>query len=67
MFMDSILGLLVERGLLVEHKPGYVEWELASHRGLYETIVQRDGNRAKLAMARHIEESTAQLLEALHQ
>ena len=65
MFMDSALGLLAERGLLLEQKPGYVEWELASHQEIYETIVQRDGNRAKLAMARHIGECTAQQFQAM--
>lgn len=67
MFMDSILRLLVERGFLLERKPGFVEWELESHRGVYEYIIERDGRRARIAMARHIRESSAVLLEMLAQ
>jgi len=65
MFIDSILNPLAERGLLLEEKPGYLEWELESHRGVYETIAQRDGDRARVVMAKHIEESVAGLLEIL--
>ena len=41
-FILSIAGLLAERGPLLEQQPGYAEWELAEHRGLYEAV--RDGN-----------------------
>lgn len=67
MFMDSILRLLAERGFLLERKPGFVEWELESHRGVYEYIIERDGRRARIVMARHIRESSAVLLEMLAQ
>ena len=64
-FIDSILGPLAERGLLLEEKPGYLEWELESHRGVYESIAQGDGDRARPVMAKHVEESTVALLEML--
>jgi len=65
MCVESIVIPLAERGLLLEEKPGYLEWELESHRGVYESIAQQDGDRARDAMARHIEESNAALDEML--
>lgn len=66
MFMDSILRLLVERGWLLENRSGFPEWELESHREIYQHIAQRNGQKARTAMARHVEESSTALLEMLH-
>jgi len=41
-FVASFAKLLAERGSRLEELPGYREWELAEHRGLYEAV--RDGN-----------------------
>jgi len=65
MFMDSILVPLAERGLLLEEKPGYLEWELESHRGVYEAIASRDPARAKVVMMQHLNDSQSALLEML--
>ena len=67
MFMDSILSLLVERGLLLEKRPGFREWELESHREIHEHIAQGNGQKAKIAMAKHVEESSTALLEMLQE
>jgi GntR family transcriptional repressor for pyruvate dehydrogenase complex len=67
MFMDSILNLLVERGLLLEQKPGFTEWELQSHREIFEYVAQRDGQKARIEVAEHVEESSAVLLEMLQE
>ena len=65
MFIDSILIPLAERGLLLEEKPGYLEWELSSHTEIYDCIAGRDGEKAKSAMAKHIEHSKTVLFEML--
>ncbi len=67
MVINSILTPLVERGLLLEKKAGFAEWELGSHQRVCERIAQGDGEGARLAMARHLEESKAALLEMLSQ
>jgi len=56
-FMDSILTQFIERGVLLENKPGFVQWELESHRAVFECIVARDLVKGREIMARHIEES----------
>jgi GntR family transcriptional repressor for pyruvate dehydrogenase complex len=65
MAVESIVIPLAERGLLLEEKPGYLEWELASHRRVYDSIAQRDEDGARQAMTQHIEESCAALFEML--
>jgi GntR family transcriptional repressor for pyruvate dehydrogenase complex len=65
MFVDSILIPLAERGLLLQGKPGYLEWELDSHRGVYEAIASREPELAQSVMARHLADSHAALLEML--
>ena len=41
-FVASFAKLLAERGPTLEEIPGYRDWELAEHRGLYEAV--RDGD-----------------------
>lgn len=65
MFVDSILIPLAERGLLLEGKPGYLDWELESHRGIYEAIASRAPERARSVMAQHLEDSHAALVDML--
>jgi GntR family transcriptional repressor for pyruvate dehydrogenase complex len=65
MFMDSILIPLAEHGLLLEEKDGYLEWELESHRCVFEAIASGDSARATAAMAQHLEDSHAALMEML--
>jgi DNA-binding FadR family transcriptional regulator len=67
MFMDSILGLLTEGGLLMERRPEYLEWELRSHRGICSLIAARNGIDARLAMMEHIRESAAALRKVIAQ
>ncbi len=65
MFMESILGLLTERGAKLEHIPGYTEWETASHQEIVDALRARDARRAHRLMARHLEQSAQQLLGSL--
>ena len=54
MFMDSILNLLVERGILLEKKYGFQAWELSSHQSIYDAIASRDPVHARQVMAEHV-------------
>ena len=63
MFMESILGLLTDRGDQLEHIAGYTDWEIASHQRIVDAIEARDPRRAHRLMARHLDESVRQLLE----
>ncbi len=64
MFMESILGLLTERGEKLEHLEGYTEWELASHQEIVDAVHSRDALRARHLMSRHVEQSVQRLLDA---
>jgi len=57
MFIESVLGLLTERGTLLEHHQGYNDWEINSHQELVDALTARDGHLAHRLMARHLEES----------
>ena len=57
MFIESVLGLLTERGTELEHHPGYNDWEINSHQELVDALSARDGHLAHRLMARHLEES----------
>jgi GntR family transcriptional regulator, transcriptional repressor for pyruvate dehydrogenase complex len=57
MFIESILGLLTERGAQLEHRPGFYDWEIGSHQGLVDALSARDGRLAHRLMACHLEES----------
>lgn len=65
MFVGSILVPLEERGMLLEKKPGYLDWELESHWRVYEAIVSRNPEHATVVMAQHLVEARAALLEML--
>ena len=53
-FVASITPALEERGPALERVPGYREWELAEHTGLYEAVRARDSNAAVVRMLRHL-------------
>lgn len=55
-FIESVMGLLNERGPTLEQQPGYREWELREHQGLLDAV--RDGDPA-LAAQRMQEHLTA--------
>ncbi len=65
MFMESILGLLTERGSKLEHISGFPEWELASHQKLVDALLSRDAHLAHRLMSRHLEESARRLLDSV--
>lgn len=67
MFMDSILVPLAERGLLLENQPGYLEWEVDSHRSLYQAISSRDPDRARAMMIKHLQEAQTRVARLLPQ
>jgi GntR family transcriptional repressor for pyruvate dehydrogenase complex len=54
-FVSSILELLVERGPRLETEPGYAEWELGEHRGLYEAVRAGDAPLAVERMRAHLD------------
>ncbi len=57
MFIESVLGLLTERGTQLELHRGYYDWEINSHQELVDALIARDGHLAHRLMARHLEES----------
>jgi GntR family transcriptional regulator, transcriptional repressor for pyruvate dehydrogenase complex len=63
MFMESVLGLLTERGAKLEHLMGYYDWEIHSHQELVDALRARDGHLAQRLMARHLEESARRLFD----
>lgn len=63
MLMQSILGLLEERGERLERVAGFTDWELASHREILDALRARDGRRARRLMSVHLKSSTAALLK----
>jgi len=64
MFMESILGLLTDRGTTLEHIAHFTEWEMDSHQHIIDALVSRDTHQARRIMSRHLEESTRRLLDA---
>jgi len=65
MFMESILGLLTERGSKLEHVSGFTDWELASHQEIVDAVRARDAHLAHRLMSHHLEESARRLLDSL--
>jgi GntR family transcriptional repressor for pyruvate dehydrogenase complex len=57
MFIESVLGLLTERGTQLELHRGYYDWEINSHQELVDALTARDWHLAHRLMARHLEES----------
>ena len=63
MVMESILGLLTERGAKLEHFHGYPDWEIESHQELVSALAARDGRLAHRLMVSHLEKSSRPLLD----
>ena len=53
-FVASFAKLLAERGPTLEELPGYRDWELAEHRGLYEAVRDGDPGLAAERMRAHL-------------
>jgi DNA-binding FadR family transcriptional regulator len=54
--IQSFVALMLERGPRVYSLPGFGEWDIQEHRGLYEAVRDRDPDRAARLMREHIEE-----------
>ena len=54
--IQSFVSLMVERGPRVYSLEGFGEWDLQEHRGLFDAVRDRDGERAARLMREHIEE-----------
>jgi len=61
MFVESILGLLTERGSRLEHIQGYYEWEIESHQSIIYALQTHNSRLAHRLMRQHLDESTARL------
>jgi GntR family transcriptional repressor for pyruvate dehydrogenase complex len=53
-FVASIAKLLAARGPALEKLPGYREWELREHTGLFEAVEAGDPDLAARRMAKHL-------------
>lgn len=52
--IQSFVGLMIERGPKIYSLPGFREWDLDEHRGLYEAVRDRDEDLAAERMRDHI-------------
>lgn len=52
--VQSFVGLMMERAPKLYALPGFPEWDLAEHRGLYDAVRARDAELAADRMRRHI-------------
>ena len=57
-FVASYRELLVTRGPSLEEVDGYRAWELAEHRGLYESVLAGDAFQATARMLDHLDRVT---------
>ena len=53
-FIESVMGLLMERGPELEQHRGYREWELREHIGLLEAVRDGDPDLAAKRMEEHL-------------
>lgn len=53
-FIRMILSMMEERGIALSAQDGYPQWELKAHRSVFEAVSSGDGERARRAMARHL-------------
>ena len=53
-FIESVMGLLMERGPELEQHRGYREWELREHTGLLEAVRDGDAELAARLMREHL-------------
>lgn len=52
--IQTFVELMKERGPGLYALPGFGEWDLREHRGIYEAVRDRDGDRAAQLMREHI-------------
>lgn len=57
-FVTSYLAMLTERGTTLGLLPGYNEWELSEHSGIFEAIQSRNARLAAQRMRTHLEGMT---------
>jgi GntR family transcriptional repressor for pyruvate dehydrogenase complex len=55
-FVEMILYKLQERGVDLSRAEGYATWEIEAHRDVYDAVASGVGERARRAMARHLED-----------
>jgi GntR family transcriptional repressor for pyruvate dehydrogenase complex len=53
-FIESVMGLLTERGPALEQQRGYREWELREHEGLLDAVRRGDAELAAERMQQHL-------------
>jgi GntR family transcriptional regulator, transcriptional repressor for pyruvate dehydrogenase complex len=53
-FIESVMGLLMERGPELEQHRGYREWELREHTGLFEAVRDGEPEVAAQRMREHL-------------
>jgi GntR family transcriptional regulator, transcriptional repressor for pyruvate dehydrogenase complex len=54
--IQTFVELMAERGPKLYALPGFGDWDLAEHRGIYEAVRDQDGDRAAELMRKHIEQ-----------
>jgi GntR family transcriptional repressor for pyruvate dehydrogenase complex len=52
--IEGFVGLMKERGPRLYALPGFGEWDLKEHRGIYEAVRDQDSERAAELMREHI-------------
>jgi GntR family transcriptional repressor for pyruvate dehydrogenase complex len=52
--IQVFVELMKERGPKLYALPGFGDWDLAEHRGIYEAVRDQDGDRAAKLMREHI-------------
>jgi GntR family transcriptional repressor for pyruvate dehydrogenase complex len=52
--IETFVGLMEERGPKLYALPGFADWDLSEHRGIYQAVRDGDGDRAAELMRRHI-------------
>lgn len=65
-FMELSGKLMAERGERLCVEQDYNEWELETHRWLYEAVASRDPARARRSMERHLEDAREVILDGWH-
>jgi GntR family transcriptional regulator, transcriptional repressor for pyruvate dehydrogenase complex len=62
--IHTFVQLMAERGPKLYALPGFGDWDLTEHRGIYEAVRNQDGDRAASLMRNHIEQLAKYYREA---
>lgn len=54
--IQTFVQLMADRGPKLYALPGFGEWDLREHRGIYEAVRDQDGDHAAELMRKHIEQ-----------